>query len=95
MINDKAVEAAAKVIRRESFSIESDPADYWSDCGQSERGQWRNAASAALEAALPHLIDVDELAEVIRASQANDQGLKIRDDLRTARAVAEYLGRVK
>ena len=36
-------------------------------------------------------MDEDALAEVIRRSYENEQGLKIRDDKRTARAVAEWL----
>lgn len=36
-------------------------------------------------------VDEDALAEVIRRSYENEQGLKIRDDKRTARAVAEWL----
>ena len=36
-------------------------------------------------------VDEGALAEVIRRSYENEQGLKIRDDKRTARAVAEWL----
>ena len=36
-------------------------------------------------------VDEGKLAEVIRRSYENEQGLKIRDDKRTARAVAEWL----
>lgn len=36
-------------------------------------------------------VDEDALAEVIRRSYENEQGLKIRDDKRTARAVAKWL----
>ena len=42
---------------------------------------------------LESIAQVDEvkLARVIRDSYANEQGLKIRDDLRTADAVVEWL----
>lgn len=46
-------------------------------------------ASVALAA--PVQVDEAKLAQVIRDSYANEQGLKIRDDLRTAEAVAEWL----
>lgn len=48
----------------------------------------REAADAL---AAPVQIDEAKLAKVICASYENEQGLKIRDDLRTARAVAEWL----
>ncbi|MGK0740455.1 hypothetical protein ACSHWG_01000 [Leucobacter sp. Z1108] len=45
------VEAAAKIIRRASLETTADPGDFWSDCYESERERWRNAARAALVAA--------------------------------------------
>lgn len=45
------IEAAAKIIRRESATIMSDPGDFWSDCYESEQDEWRSVARAALVAA--------------------------------------------
>ena len=85
---EEQVEAAAKAI---------------ADChnpGMFEKypENWRVEARAALAAAAGAVpvqpsstVDEDALAEVIRRSYENEQGLKIRDDKRTARAVAEWL----
>jgi len=51
---------------------------------------------AALEAALPDLIDVDELAKVIaNENEGSECGYSHIDAKKAARAVAEYLGKVK
>ena len=64
--------------------------------GHGEPAEWMYRAADWIDANSGQVqpsstVDEDALAEVIRRSYENEQGLKIRDDKRTARAVAEWL----
>lgn len=100
-----ALEAAAGIAPQAESERESDkecphtPRDEWRRRGYCHRctveAGWTLLSDQEARRELPvqpsSTVDEDALAEVIRRSYENEQGLKIRDDKRTARAVAEWL----
>ena len=93
---DKARVEAAAVAMWDLRKLPSDPE--WDTLEYGVKQEYRKDARAALDAALPHLIDVDELAKVI-ADARNHWAIygdsNVGLDEHVARAVAEYLGMVK
>ena len=99
---DEQVEAAAKVLAPDGVFAE-DFGEYFrkrdnyrrEEQAEEQRYYMRKARAALVAAAgvapVVQQVSESDLAEVIRRSYENEQGLKIRDDKRTARAVAEWL----